>query len=406
MDNYKDAAQLSALTKPQDPVFCLRPHAATQAAQFFVNTFPGQTFYAVKANPSPWLLKALYRAGVTRFEVASLAEARLIHDLFPSADIAFMNPIKSGEAIKTAYQDLGVRIFALDSQEELDKIFHVLKGADDLTLCIRHKVENPTAKMSLNDKFGVEGEAAAHLMQQARHKAARLGVAFHVGSQTMSPEAYVAALNVVEQTIIRAGVIVDVLDVGGGFPAIYPGMTPPPLAAYFSAIAGRFREMLVAENCTLWCEPGRALSAEAASLIVRVEARKGDDLYINDGVYGALFDAGHLNWPFTATLLQQDPKPSLHQGFRFFGPTCDDLDKMTGPFLLPHHVQPGDYIEIATLGAYGFALRTGFNGLGAYEQAFVDDTPAASMYGPACDEAQIAGAHLSDVMIEEHPQHA
>ncbi len=401
MDSYKNAADLAIQMKPKDPVFCLRPHAATRAAEFFVKNFPGETFYAVKANPSPWLLQTLYRSGVTRFEVASLVEARAIHRLFPDAVIAFMNPIKAGEVIKAAYEECGVRIFAVDSNDELDKIISVLGSARDLTLCIRHKVENPDAKLALNSKFGVEGEEAVQLMRRARQHAASLGVAFHVGSQAMSPEAYVTALDVIERTIIRAGVIVDVLDVGGGFPASYPGMEPPQLSLYFDAIAKRFENILVAENCTLWCEPGRALCAEAASLVVRVEARKGDDLYINDGVYGALSDAGRIDWPFTATLLRQGPQSSRRQGFGLFGPTCDDLDKMAGPFVLPCDIQTGDYLEISTLGAYGFALHTGFNGFGAYAHAHVADAPIVSMY----DEHNNL-SRIKRVLLVDEQQHA
>ena len=378
MANYKDAAHLVASTEPADPVFCIRPAAAQKAAQWFAEHFPGAVFYAVKANPSVWLLQTLYAAGVSKFEVASITEVRLIRSLFADAEIAFMHPVKAPEAIAEAYNNHGVRIFSLDSEAELSKIQEHTNHADDLTLCLRHAVPNDAAKISLGRKFGVSGDEAVALLQRMRQAARRLGIAFHVGSQTMSPAAYVNALDIVEQTIVKAGVIVDILDIGGGFPAHYPGMTPPPLTDYIDAIARRFEAMLVAENCALWCEPGRALCAEASSLIVRVEARKGESLYINDGVYGALFDAGHLSWPFPTRALGQ--APDTVSAFEFFGPTCDDLDHMAGPFFLPQNINAGDYIEIGVMGAYGIAMRTTFNGFTAHSEAAVEDEPMLTVF--------------------------
>ncbi len=393
MANYKDAAHLVASTEPADPVFCIRPAAAQKAARWFLDHFPGEAFYAVKANPSLWLLQTLHAVGVTKFEVASIAEVRLIRSLFADAEIAFMHPVKAPEAIAEAYEDHGVRIFSLDSAAELEKIQRQTKSADDLTLCLRHAVPNDAAKISLGRKFGVDGDEAVALLQSMRQAARRLGVAFHVGSQTMSPAAFVAAIDIVEQTIVKAGVIVDVLDVGGGFPAAYPGMTPPPLADYAEAIARRFDAMLVAENCALWCEPGRALCAEASSLIVRVEARKGESLYINEGVYGALFDAGHLNWPFPARAL--DAAPAAVCAFELFGPTCDDLDHMAGPFFLPEKIGAGDYIEIGVIGAYGLAMRSTFNGFAAYGEAVVEDAPMLTVYTDAAVEPAAAREEIN-----------
>lgn len=380
MDSYQNAAQLAARIQPQDPVFCTRPHAATAAARWFLTNFPGETFYAVKANPSSWLLKTLYAAGVTRFEVASIAEVRLIAGLFPDATIAFMHPVKAREAIAEAYHQHGVRTFSLDCDDELEKILDATGQAKDLTLCVRLAVSNAHAKISLARKFGASGEEAVELLRKVRLATPRLGVAFHVGSQTMSPDAYVAAIDTVEQVVVQAGVIVDVLDVGGGFPSAYPGMFPPPLETYAAAIKARFEKMLVAENCVLWCEPGRALSAESSSLIVRVEARKGDRLHLNEGVYGALFDAGHLKWPFPVRHLSDRTQPSELTPYSFYGPTCDDLDFVEGPYHLPADIKVGDYLEVGMLGAYGVAMRTGFNGFAAYREEQVCDAPMLSVY--------------------------
>ena len=341
----------------------------------------------MKANPSAWLLRALYEAGLRQFEVASIREVKLVAGMFDDVEVAFMNPVKSIEAIHTAYHDFGVRTFALDCESELTKILTATNDARDLTLCLRHAAPSDEAKISLSKKFGADGNEAVRLLQQMRQKVKRLGVAFHVGSQNMAPDAYVRAIDIVEQTIIRAGVIVDVLNVGGGFPAEYPGMEPAPLRAFVDAIEARFEEMLVAENCELWCEPGRALSATAASLLVRVESRKDGELYINDGVFGALSDAGHLDWPFPVRALTASSAPVELRAFGFYGPTCDDADFIKGPYLLPTTIEVGDYIEIGQLGAYGVALASRFNGFGGeHLTVTVRDAPMAG--GVANPEAE------------------
>lgn len=396
MDNYQSAAHLAESLRPVGPAFCLRPHAARGAARWFTSHFPGKTLYAVKANPAPWMLDILRDEGVG-FDVASIAEARRARAVAPDAFIGFMHPVKSREAIREAYVSLGVRAFALDSLEELAKIVEATDDADDLTLCVRIAVSSDLAKISLASKFGAAPEEAPALLRQARLKAARLGVCFHVGSQAMSPAAFTAALDRVERAIVVAGVFVDVLDVGGGFPAPYPGMMAPPLQDYVDAIEARFERMLVAENCELWCEPGRALAAEAASLLVRVEARKGDRLHINDGVYGALFDAGALNWTFPARAMKAIEAPREVIGYSLYGPTCDDYDAMAGPFYLPSDMSVGDYIEIGMLGAYGAAMATRFNGFGEHQEFVVTDAPMLSAYG-ATGRPGAGAAHRNEAM--------
>jgi ornithine decarboxylase len=184
----------------------------------------------------------------------------------------------------------------------------------------------------------------------------------------------------VRAAIVEAAVTVDLVDVGGGFPSIYPGMEPPPLESYFDAIHDAFESLPISYSAELWCEPGRALCAEYASLLVRVERRRGNELYINDGAYGALFDAAHVNWRFPVDLVRAEPSEARDIAFSFYGPTCDDLDHMAGPFLLPADITVGDHIEIGMLGAYGCAMRTGFNGFGDVASVEVEDEPMASLY--------------------------
>jgi ornithine decarboxylase len=372
---------------PVQPVTLIRPHAARRAARFFVEKFPGRSMYAVKANPSPELLTLLWESGITHFDVASIAEVRLVHATVPEATLCFMHPVKAEEAIADAYFKYGVRTFSLDTLEELEKIVCATGQATDLTLCVRMRVSSDHSKLSLASKFGVEPREAKELLFATRQAADALGICFHVGSQAMSPQAYVQAMGRVRAAIVEAAVTVDVIDVGGGFPSIYPGMEPPPLESYFDAIHETFESLPISYSAELWCEPGRALCAEYASLLVRVEKRRGDELYINDGAYGALFDAAHVGWRFPVALVREEASGAKNMPFSFYGPTCDDMDHMAGPFLLPADSKAGDYIEIGMLGAYGCAMRTGFNGFGAGETAMVDDEPMASVYVEAPEPA-------------------
>ncbi len=370
---------------PVEPVTLLRPHAARRAARFFVEKFQGRSLYAVKSNPSPDLLRVLWEAGITHYDVASIAEIRLVRETLPDAVICFMHPVKAEEAIVEAYFEHNVRTFSLDTIEELDKIVRATSSAGtaaaDLNLLVRIRVSSEHAKLSLASKFGADPRDISALLFAARQAADALGMCFHVGSQAMTPAAYAEAMECVRVAIVDAAVTVDIVDVGGGFPSSYPGMEPPPLEAYFSVIHAGFEALPISYSAELWCEPGRALCAEYASLIVRVEKRRGDELYINDGAYGALFDAAHIGWRYPVRLLREPESHVRPAKFSFYGPTCDDLDRMPGPFELPADIGPGDYIEIGMLGAYGCAMRTQFNGFGAVSTEIVEDEPMASLYG-------------------------
>ena len=384
MHIYPDAPAVVRALAPDEPVILNRPHAAARAARFFVEKFPGKSLYAVKANPSPALLRVLWDAGITHFDVASIAEVRLVREVLPEAVLCFMHPVKISSAIAEAYHQHGVRTFSLDSQEELDKIVAATadpagQAAEDLRLCVRLRVSSEYAELSLASKFGIDLADAAPLLQATRQVSDWLGVCFHVGSQAMTPFAYVQALERVRVAIVDAAVTVDIIDVGGGFPSIYPGMEPPPLEDYFASIHRAAESLPVSYSSELWCEPGRALCAEYSSLIVRVEKRRDRELYINDGAYGALFDAAHIGWRFPVRRLGGRAEGELAE-FSFFGPTCDDMDHMDGPFVLPADIEPGDYVEIGMMGAYGATMRTAFNGFGLGLTAEVTDEPMASQY--------------------------
>jgi ornithine decarboxylase len=376
-----------AMSRPVQPVTLLRPHAARRAARFFVEKFPGRSLYAVKANPSPDLLKILWDEGVTHYDVASIGEVRLVSRTLPEAVLCFMHPVKAEEVIAEAYFEHGVRTFSLDTMDELEKIVRATSRdgapATDLNLLVRIRVDNSQAKLSLGAKFGAQPGDIKALLIATRQAADALGICFHVGSQAMSPAAYSEALARVRDAIVEAAVTVDIVDVGGGFPSVYPGMEPPALETYFAVIHAGFEALPVSYSSELWCEPGRALCAEYASLLVRVEKRRGDELYINDGAYGTLFDAAHIGWRYPVRLVRDQASTVRPMDFSFYGPTCDDLDHMAGPFRLPGDVAAGDYVEIGMLGAYGCAMRTGFNGFGTVRCEIVDDEPMATLYREA-----------------------
>ncbi len=369
---------LVAVERPEEPMHCLRPAAIAEAASGFVAGFPGEVLYAVKCNPEPAVLRAIWAGGVRHFDCASANEVALVRSMFPEAGIHFMHPIKARGAIRAAWGEHGVQDFVLDSAAELDKILAETGAgaAEGLGLFIRLGLPKGTAMLDLSGKFGAEPAEAAELLRAARPHAARLGLCFHVGSQMMDPLAWRQAMALAGEVIAAAGVPVEVVDVGGGFPVAYPGIEPPPLGAFFAEIEASF-EALDLPGAVLWAEPGRALVAGGGSVVVQVQGRRGRDLYLNDGVYGALSDAGVPGFTFPVRLIRPEgPRASMpEEDFVFFGPTCDSADRMKGPFPLPVDVREGDWIEIGQLGAYGACLRTAFNGFDRARLVEVRDRP-------------------------------
>jgi ornithine decarboxylase len=326
---------------------------------------------AVKCNPEPAVLRAVWDGGVRHFDCASAGEVALVRHMFPDAQIHYMHPVKSRPAIREAWGVHGVRDFVFDSARELAKILDETKGSGELGLVVRIALPPSQAMYNLSGKFGAATEDAAELLRAARPHAARLGVSFHVGSQCLEPLAYRRAMVLAGEAIRLAGVPVEIIDVGGGFPVSYPDIDPPPLGAYFAEI-----EADLPAGTRLWAEPGRALVAGGASVVVQVQLRRGDTLYVNDGVYGSLSDAGAPGFRFPTRLIRPDGESTAElQGFALFGPTCDSADHMRGPFLLPADVDEGDWIEIGQLGAYGACLSTAFNGFDPARLVEVRDLP-------------------------------
>jgi len=370
---------LVADLRPEDPVHCIRPAVLAATARDFVAAFPGDVLHAVKCNPDPAVLRALWDGGVRHFDCASPAEVALVRTMFADAHIHFMHPVKARGAIREAWGRHGVRDFVLDSHAELAKILAETGDHAGIGLIVRLALPKGEAVLDLSGKFGAEAEEAVALLREARPHAARLGVAFHVGSQCLDPLAWRRAMDVARGVIRSAGVAIDIVDVGGGFPVAYPDVELPDFGAILAEIEDGF-DRLGQPDARLWAEPGRALVAAGGSVVVQVQARRGDALYINDGVYGSLADAGALAFRYPVRCLRPEGAASddVLRGFSFFGPTCDSADAMRGPFHLPADIGEGDWIEIFQLGAYGACLRTGFNGFDRARIVEVTDSPQAA----------------------------
>jgi len=365
---------------PVNPLYVIWPDRLAAAARHFTAVFPGEVMYAMKANPDRSVIRTLYNSGVRSFDAASIEEVRQVRGIAPKAKICFMHPVKSPEAIREAYYKHGVRVFVLDCLEELYKIMRETDLASDLTLFVRLALpKNGAAAIDFSMKFGALPDEAATLLQSCRTVASQLGLCFHVGTQTTDAAVYGRAISVAAQVMRDAAVTVDMLDVGGGFPVPYPGEEDVPhLSACIEQICSALeREGL--SDIPLLCEPGRAMVAQAGALVVRVEQRRRDVLYINDGTYGGLFDAGTLlktRYPVRA--VRPDGEfTAAEQAYSFAGPTCDSLDMMPGPFILPEDMGCGDWIVLGNMGAYSASIRTNFNGFGKAGTVYLYDAPAS-----------------------------
>lgn len=360
---FSSIADVIARLDPSYPVFCIFPDMLRARAKAFVKGFPGEVLYAVKCNPHPYILTALSEGGISHFDTASISEIADVSELLPGARCYFNHPVKGRGALEAAADVYGIKDYVVDHMDELDKLTEIA-GAD-ITVEVRIATPKGRAVYDLSAKFGAVPDEAVALLKEANARGYRTAIAFHVGSQCLDPAAFHVAIELAAKVRDAAGVPLEYLDVGGGFPAAYR-MNVPPLQAYFDAIAGA-RDAF-GFDIPLLAEPGRALVAEACSVLTQVHLRKGDDLYINDGIYGCLSEIrdGDLDPPVRA-ISKAGPVEGDIRPFRIFGPTCDSLDMLKLPFHLPEGIGNGDWIEFGLMGAYSIGMQTGFNG-------FVTDT--------------------------------
>ena len=381
MEKFKSVEELVNRLKPTEPVYCIRKNSIQLASKYFQRKFPGKILYAVKTNPHVLVLKSLISSGIENFDVASIKEIETIKKLKPDAKCSYMHTVKSRESIKEAYFKYGVKSFSLDTKDELIKIIESTNNANDLELFVRVAVSNEHAEIDLSKKFGASTTEATGLLRLTKQYSKKIGLSFHVGSQCMHPISYTKGISEIGNIIKKTKIVPDVLNLGGGFPTIYPDLIPQSIDSYFNEIKKSLENLRLEKLPEIICEPGRALVAESGSTIVRVDLRKKQKLFINDGTYGTLFEGGTPNIVFPAKLITNGRLVSKKlTSFDFYGPTCDSMDYMKGPFILPNNIKENDYIELGQLGAYGLTFRTQFNGYYSDKIYEVEDEPIMTMY--------------------------
>tara|TARA_B100001057_G_scaffold190041_1_gene190809 strand:- start:67 stop:1251 length:1185 start_codon:yes stop_codon:yes gene_type:complete len=392
MQKFKSVEELINQLRPDKPVYCIRKNSVLSASKYFQKKFPGKILYAVKTNPHQEIIKTLIKSGIDQFDVASIEEIKAVREFSQSAKCSYMHTVKSKESIHEAYFKYGIKTFALDTKDELTKIIRNTNNAKDLELFVRVAVSNEHAEIDLSKKFGALNSEAVGLLRLVKQHAKKIGLSFHVGSQCMHPISYRKGIVEIGSVIKKTKIIPDYINVGGGFPTIYPDLIPQSLDNYLKEIKKSLEDLNLENKTQIICEPGRALVAESGSTIVRVNLRKKQKLYINEGTYGTLFDAGTPNIVFPSKMIKESSNKIISKkftAFDFYGPTCDSMDYMKGPFLLPNNIKENDYIELGQLGAYGLTFRTKFNGFFSDEIYEVEDKPIMTLYDKNINKANL-----------------
>lgn len=357
-------------SSPDHPVLYMSPAILQKTAKRFLSGFPGLVTYAVKANPAREVLENLAAAGIAAFDVASPAEIEAVHEILPSAALHYNNPVRSVDEIATALR-FGVRSFSVDCPGELKKLIHA-GVPTDAEISVRLRLPVKGAAYDFGAKFGADPEAATALLRQAKEAGFRISMTFHPGTQCADPAAWTAYINVCAMVARTAGVALERLNVGGGFPS-HRCCDAPDLEHFFDVIGRSVAEAFGDTAPALVCEPGRAMVAEAFSLATRVKSVRADAVFLNDGIYGGLAEMPILgNTDRFEVFRGGAPVQGTSVERVVFGPTCDSLDRLPGLVPLPGDLAEGDHVVFHGLGAYSTATVTRFNGYGALEVVTVD----------------------------------
>lgn len=352
--------------RPDDPLALFRPDTLARTAQTFRRGFPGHVSYAVKANPASEILKELASAGVTTFDVASVAEMRAARLADPAARLHYHNPIRSLSEIAEA-KSLGIASWSVDRLSELDKLGPLPVATE---IAVRLSLKRGGGAYDFGSKFGASPDEATELLRAVAKRGLTPAMTFHPGTQCTDPSSwadYIAACAGIAQA---AGVRLASLNVGGGFPAS-GDLVSSQLHVIFAAVGRAVATHFPADPPQIWCEPGRAMVADSVWLLLRVKARSGQTLYLNDGLYGALGEWRDMPVPERQVAMTPTGQPvaGSDAAFTIFGPTCDSLDRVPGVWDLPEDTNEDDYILLTGAGAYSLALVTGFNGYGTRDFA-------------------------------------
>lgn len=360
---HLDRARVAALIRtlqPDDPLALFRPQVLQRTAQHFLRGFPGHVSYAVKANQAPEVLRCLVQAGVTTFDVASVAEAQAVRAVLPDARLHYHNPVRSRIEIGAA-KSLGVASWSVDRFSELDKLGPL---PNHTQVAVRVSLERGGGAYDFGSKFGAPPDLAEALLREVAERGITPALTFHPGTQCTDSASWADYIAACARIATRAGVTPVALNVGGGFPSC-PG-DGDMHHRLFDTIAAATRAHFPDQPPQLWCEPGRGMVSSAMWLLLRVKARGEDMLTLNDGLYGALGEWRDMVVPGGLTAFTADGQTvtGTQSPFIIFGPTCDSLDRVPDPWRLPTAIAEEDYILVTGAGAYSLALVTRFNGYG------------------------------------------
>lgn len=360
--------------QPSEPVYCIHPTLYERSTREFIDGFPGRVLYAVKANNEPTIIDLLYRFGIRHFDCASLPEIAVAKRSGPDSKCYFMNPVRIRGAARTARECFDVRHFMIDDASGLGPLVEET-GSDGIVIFVRMAVSHESAAEDLSTKFGAAPGEVPQLLAAVAATGAEPALAFNVGSGVRSPDAYAHAIGIARLVLEKTAVGIRLLDIGGGFPRSYPDYEVPPLEEYFRVIRGSRGNLPLTDDAELLAEPGRALSAPGLSAVAQVLLRKDDRLYINDGMYGALWELRCNGQDRFATRCYRNdgtPLGGEARSFQVFGPTCDSLDCLPGRVPLPGAIRVGDYVEFVSIGAYSLSGRSDFNGFDAFSLVSID----------------------------------
>lgn len=363
MSSYANVEAMLASLNPVEPVYCIHPNRCRKAAKEFLEGFPGRVLYAVKANNHPAVIRHLYEAGVRHFDCASLPEIELINSICAHNTCYFMNPVRIKGAAADAFRRFGVRHFMIDHINALAALNEEITAAECVTFA-RMAVHHASAAEDLSSKFGAAPSDIPAILGLIRDSGAEPALAFNVGSNVRSPDAYRHSMAVAADVLSRLPFRIRLLDIGGGYPKTYPGFEVPPMPEYFAAIQESAKSLPLANNAELLAEPGRALVASSLSAVVQVLLRKEDRVYINDGMYGSFWELrcnGANQFPVRTFRGSTELSDNLSE-ILVFGPTCDADDQLPEKIRLPEDIDAGDYLEFDSIGAYSLSGRTDFNG--------------------------------------------
>jgi ornithine decarboxylase len=362
---WANPSELLRTQQPENPVMFFAPTVLQATAKRFLDGFPGLVTYAVKSNPDEMVIQNLVAAGVTGFDVASPFEIEMIGRLAPGAARHYNNPVRSRAEIAYAVEQ-GVTSFSVDSHSELAKLAEIVP-AQGAEVSVRFKLPVKGSAYNFGAKFGATAEEAVLILKEAAEYGFTPSITFHPGTQVNDLTLWQQFIDKAAWISREAGVKIARLNVGGGFPSHRTSADQLTLEQIFAAIDAATAAAFGADRPSLVCEPGRAMCAEAFATAAKVKGiRDGNHVFLNDGVYGTLFEMPMIGMIDRIVALSSEAEPLTGelQPKICFGPTCDSVDRLPGEIMLPSDLEEGDYILFYGMGAYSTVTNTRFNGFG------------------------------------------